>query len=170
MQQKQPKSEESGNKSPKSKASLPNDAEAALRASRRQKKTDHRTSVFLGLPSLLWENAHLKRKIFHFATGFPNYRVQIYSVNENRFHDYARQLVTQEFLRSECEWMIMIDADVDPNFNLLNLTKKGKQIIAATVYCHVKDTIYPSIWVRSDCEECAAVEMWRKEKKLKDPC
>ncbi len=129
--------------------------------------SDSKIKVFLGLPNLLTQHWGIPRQLFHYATK-QDYQIQLAWSTERRHHDYSRNELVKEFLGTTCDYMMMVDADVEPNPNFLELTKHEKPVIAATVFCWIKDKLLPSVWQRAKCEQCMCVEIWEKEGKIHD--
>ena len=133
--------------------------------------------IFLALPTMGTYNHGLLDKLTWFSMN-PNYRVMWGKKVGELFHDAARNKLCQDFLRTDCEWLLFIDADVDPSPNILDLTNYDKDIIGAHVFAwmgkklpdgQVELDLYSSIWDRADCEECKAVEQFKKDGTNKDP-
>ena len=130
--------------------------------------TNSKKKIMVAMPNMLSLHWGLTRQLFHYATQH-NYQLQLSWSTERRHHDYARNEIVREFLKSECEWLLQIDADVEPNPNLLELTKYEKPVIAATVFCWIKDRLMPSVWQRADCEQCKCVKIWDEKGEIHDP-
>jgi hypothetical protein len=124
--------------------------------------------VFIGLTNMGTLNVGLILKLFSWARN-PNILPYYSFVTEKRHTDYARNILVTDFLRSNCEFMAMIDSDVDPHSEFLSLINHGKDIIGANTHCWINNTLLPSVWQRAPCEECVCVKKYVDECLLHDP-
>jgi len=123
--------------------------------------------IFIGLPNMTKLNVGLVNKLF--AMGMQREFVPwFHFLTEKRQTDYARNVLAVEFLKSDCEWFAMIDADVDPHANFLSLCAKGKDIISANVHCWINGELMSSLWQRADCEECRCVKIYEETGNVHD--
>jgi len=61
-----------------------------------------------------------------------DYTVEV-SLSYKQPVDANRNKIVKKFLASNCEWLLMIDADIVPPKDILDMTKHGKKIVSATV-------------------------------------
>jgi len=102
----------------------------------KEQSVDNRIRVFLGIPHTGTLAAALVTNILAMMND-PHYRVLYYPIGHRRPVDAARNEIVDLFLQSDCEYLLMIDADMaddtdyqtQPRF--LELAKLGKDIIGA---------------------------------------
>ena len=58
-------------------------------------------------------------------------------------HDYCRNLIVEEFLKSDCEWLLMIDSDVVPQCDVLSMVKNDVPVCSAFVCTNLGGEIIP---------------------------
>jgi len=126
------------------------------------------TKVFVGIPNMNTLNVGLVTKLFAWARD-PEYFPWYHFVTEKRHTDYARNILADEFLKTNCAFMVMVDADVDPNIGLLSLVKHNKDIIAANVHCWMNNELIPSLWQMAECEQCFCLKKFTEEHIVHDP-
>lgn len=139
---------------------LPPAAEKALRESTKRR-------IFIAVPNMLDVNSHLGQKLMHFFAD-QRFKVYIQQPTEVRHHDHARNLAVKAFLTTDAEFLLFIDSDVDPHPQLLELALLDKPISAGIVHCWINSKLLPSVWERSDCEECAVVKQFEIDGTNKD--
>jgi hypothetical protein len=127
-----------------------------------------KASIFVAIPNMIDVNAGLVNKLFVYACQ-DKYRVAFRLFSEVRFHDHVRNRIGAAFLKSDCEYLAMFDADTDPHPNFLSLTDEGKDVHSGNVFCYVKKSLMPSIWESADCEECFCRKKWLDEGVVHDP-
>ena len=135
------------------------------------KKTVHvknPTKIFLGLPNMSTMCIGLVTKLFAWARN-PEVLPWYHFVTEKRHADYARNELVVEFLKSGCEFLGMVDDDVDPHIEFINLYKHNKDIIAGNVDCWINNELIPSIWQLAECEQCGVVKHFMETGENKDP-
>jgi hypothetical protein len=133
-------------------------------------------SIFLALPTMGTYNFGLLNKLSWFGMQ-DDYRVGIGQCVGTLFHDTARNNLAAQFLESGADYLLFIDADVDPAANILSLASHDKDIIAANVFAWMAGKskngdstteLFSSIWDQAPCEECNAVEQFQKDGSNKD--
>jgi len=132
-----------------------------------ERKPDSK-AIFIALPTMGNVNIGLVTKLFAWARD-PEIMPWFHFVSEKRHTDYARNIVVEEFLKSKCEYLLMIDHDVDPHVEVIKLWKHGKDIIAATVDCWINNQLLPSVWSLAACEQCVCVKKFMEDGILHDP-
>ena len=80
--------------------------------------------VFIGIPTMGVLHQRLVGLLISLTQEHRNGLV-IHMISHAIPVDFARNSLVEEFLRSPCEWLLMIDADVVPPPTVLNLTKHG---------------------------------------------
>jgi hypothetical protein len=88
---------------------------------------------------------------------------------ELRNVDYARNFISKKFLESDCEFLAMVDSDVVPHDNFLDLVELDKPVVAGNTFCFRQGDLMPSIWQRAECEECRNREHFKRTGKILDP-
>jgi hypothetical protein len=88
---------------------------------------------------------------------------------ELRNVDWARNFISKKFLESDCEFLAMVDSDVVPHDNFLDLVELNKPVVAGNTFCFRQGDLMPSIWQRAECEECRNRKHWRQTHKILDP-
>lgn len=124
--------------------------------------------IFVGLPSMCERNDALTARLLQW-TQDARYRLWLHILTEKRHHDFARNMLCESFLESPCQWMLMLDADVEPHPNLLKLVTYGKDIIAGNVNCWINGHLMSSIWQLAECEECRVTKIFLETGKIHDP-
>jgi len=133
--------------------------------------TDRETgvkNVFVGMPNMCTLNVGLVSKLFAWAQQ-RTYTPWFHFLTEKRPIDFARNCLGQRFLDSKCDYMLMIDDDVDPHPALIDLASLDKDIVAGNTHCWINDELMSSIWQRAECEQCMVVEEFKKDGTNKDP-
>ena len=69
--------------------------------------------VFIAIPNMIDVNAMLVNKLFMYAMQHE-FAVRFQIVPEVRFHDHARNRIAVTFMESDADYLVMVDADVDP--------------------------------------------------------
>lgn len=147
---------------------LPQAAQDALNEIARQKtKSSNAKKVFIGIPNMNQICVGLVAKLFHFAMQ-RKYDPWFHFVTEKRHTDYARNVLVRAFLEGKCDYLLMIDADVDPHRDILNLIEYDKQIMSGNVFCWINGELMPSIWQRAECEQCRNLKIFMQEGKVHD--
>lgn len=67
--------------------------------------------------------------------------------------DANRNKIVKKFLSSECEWLLMMDADIVPPENILDMIEHGKKIVSATVLGMKDGVPHPLIMKMDDDKE-----------------
>jgi len=130
-------------------------------------KNNDAVKIFIGIPNMSTLNVGLITKLFAWARNkdiMPWYHF----ATEKRHTDYARNLLALEFLKSGCEYLGMIDADCDPHPEYINLYKLGKPIASAVVDCWIAGELIPSVWERSECEQCIVLKKYMETGEIHD--
>ena len=60
-----------------------------------------------------------------------------------RPHDYCRNIIVDEFLKSDCDYLLMIDSDVVPQNNVLEMVKNNVPVCSAFVRTNVNGELIP---------------------------
>lgn len=123
--------------------------------------------IFVALPNMVWSVSKQILKLFHIAQQ-EGFMLMIEEFAELRHHDYGRNCTVKAFLKSGADYLMTLDADVDPHPDILQLSLLGKQIIAANVFCWMQGKLLPSIWTCSDCEECRVLDIYKRTGKVHD--
>lgn len=123
--------------------------------------------VFVGIPCMGELHIGLVMKLFDWARN-PRYRPFYQFAIEKRPIDHARNYLVGEFMNTKCEWFVMVDSDVDPHSDLLELAKHNKDIIAAKTHCWIKNSLLASVWQKAECEQCRCLDIYLKEGKVHD--
>lgn len=143
------------------KVILPPGAEQAIKESAKKK-------IFIGIPNMFSVNVELVVKMFQWVNN-PQYSIWFRFATELRHADVARNRLVQEFLKTECEYLLMIDDDVAPHPELLKMAEFNKDIIGGNVHCWIRGELLPSIWQRAECEACKNYAIYQQTKKIHDP-
>jgi hypothetical protein len=147
---------------------LPAEAQRVLNEiAHENKSTTVKKRIFVAIPNMCQVNVGLMAKLFQFATQ-RKYDLWFHFETEKRHADYARNQCVKAFLGSECEFLLMIDHDVDPHPEILDMCLLNKDIVAGNVFCWIAGDLMSSIWERAECEQCRNLEIWVKEHKVHD--
>jgi hypothetical protein len=141
---------------------LPEDIQNELndKSAKLEELNGERKKIFVAVPNMSTVNIGLLARLFQWTQPDSGIMPHYNFVTEKRHHDFARNALVQEFLKSECEYMALIDDDVVPHPNFINLYKHGKDIIAGNVHCWMNGNLMPSIWQKSECEQCFNLKRW----------
>jgi len=142
---------------------LPEEAQQVLNQVASENHGKGKTKVFVGIPNMGTVNIALWMAMFSWAQNDKEHELWFHFAIEKRHTDFARNVLVDEFMKTGCDYMAMIDADVAPNINFLSLTKHNKDIIAANTHCWINNELIPSIWQKAACEQCVVVDKWVKE-------
>jgi hypothetical protein len=124
--------------------------------------------IFISIPNLNDLCVGLVNKLFHFAMQ-RKYNPWFHFATEKRHTDYARNCIADEFMKSGCDALLMIDADVDPHPDSLSMIELDKDIIAGNIFCWIRGELMSSIWQRAECEQCRNLKTFMEEGKVHDP-
>ena len=124
--------------------------------------------ILVALPNMGVINAYILSKLSYWST-WDGYRFSMAPQIETIFHDNARNKLCEEFLKTDCDWMLMLDSDIDPHPYLPRMVDHGKPIIAGNVLAWIKGEMCSSIWDKSACEECKTVKLWQELGQVRDP-
>jgi hypothetical protein len=148
--------------------SLPQAAQDALNEIAREKpRAAGAKKVFIAIPNMNQICVGLVAKLFHFAMQ-RKYDPWFHFVTEKRHTDFARNKIVEAFLEGKCDYLMMIDADVDPHKDILSLIDHDKQIMSGNVFCWINGELMPSIWQRAECEQCRNLKIYMQEGKVHD--
>lgn len=104
-------------------------------------------SVFIGIPTMGVLHQRLVGLLIHLTKENRN-GLTIHMVSQAIPVDYARNYLVEEFLKTPLEWLLMIDSDVVPPSNVLDLTRHGQQVVGGVCFGliggQVKSTIFKS--------------------------
>lgn len=131
-------------------------------------RDDSAKKIFVAVPNMGSLNIGLVMKLFMWAQD-PRYKAWYHWAIEKRPTDFARNYLVAEFLKTDCQYLAMIDSDNDPHRDFLTLTEHEKDIIGATTHCWMGDKLVPSVWQRAKCEQCFCVQKYIDEGVVHDP-
>lgn len=83
-------------------------------------------SVFLGVPNT--GNLRTELVVWIMSSGIKHM-----SFEQQKPHDYCRNMIVETFLETDCEWLLMIDSDVVPQTNILEMIKHDRMVCAPMV-------------------------------------
>ena len=124
--------------------------------------------VFIAIPNMIDVNAMLVNKLFMYAMQHE-FAVRFQIVPEVRFHDHARNRIAVTFMESDADYLVMVDADVDPNPKLLEMVRLDKDIASGNIFCWINGQVMPSIWTRAACEQCVCTKKYVETGIVHDP-
>jgi hypothetical protein len=137
---------------------LPPNVQEALNASSRSlKRGSSIPKIFIGLPNMTHINTALVSKLFSIAQR-TDFEPWFHFISEVRHIDHARNTLRDLFLQTKCDYLWMIDEDVDVPINAIEMANLDKDIIAGLVFCWIKGALMPSIWERAECEQCVCLK------------
>jgi hypothetical protein len=113
-------------------------------------------------------NTALVNKLFILAQ-VKEFDPWFHFISEVRHIDHARNCLCEIFLQTNCDYLWMIDDDVDVPPTAMNMTLEGKDIISGLVFCWIKGELLPSTWERSECEQCVCVSKYLADGTVHDP-
>ena len=149
---------------------LPEQAQDILNGVAAENAGSGKKKVFIGVPNLGSVNIALWLTMFGWASDPKSeFEPWYHFVVEKRHTDFARNILVDEFLKTECEYMAMIDADVSPPPDFLSLVKHDKDIISANTHCWMANELIPSIWQKAPCEQCVNLKKWMEDGTIHDP-
>ncbi len=147
---------------------LPEEVQDTLNSVAQAKKLNKAMRIFVGIPNMATVNVGLVARLFDWAQ-LREFELWFRFITEKRPIDFARNLLAKAFWESPCEYLLMIDADIEPHPKLLQLAKLDKDIVAGNAYCWINDQAMPSIWQRAECEQCFVVKKFQETGKVHDP-
>lgn len=58
-------------------------------------------------------------------------------------HDHCRNIIVEQFLATKCKWLLMVDSDVAPPVNVLEMANNNVKVCSAAVNTAVNREIIP---------------------------
>ena len=101
-----------------------------------------KTKIFIAIPTTGIIRTELALFLLHLD---KNYETEIVFTFGNRIA-HNRNLLVEHFLEMDYEWLLFIDSDVMPHFNVLDMTKNGKNICSGIYYQWNEDKLIPLVW------------------------
>lgn len=123
--------------------------------------------IFIGITNMCQVNTGLVVKLFAWANQ-RKFEPWFHFMTEVRHTDTARNRLADEFLKSGCDYLLMIDDDVDPHPATLNMADYDKEIVAGNIHCWIRGEIMPSIWQRAECEQCRVARVFNEKGEVHD--
>jgi hypothetical protein len=148
---------------------LPEQAQDLLNQIASENHNKGKTKIFVGVSNMGTINVGLWMAMLSWAQNLKEFELWFHFVVEKRHADFARNILADEFLKTQCDYMAMLDADVSPNPNFLSLVNHDKDIVAANTHCWINNELIPSIWQKAPCEQCVNLKKWLEEDKIHDP-
>lgn len=98
--------------------------------------------VLVAVPNL--GTVHIKlASLFPYWVTHPEYQVDMYNPESLIPLDYARNVIRKRFLAEDYDFLLTIDADVVPPFEVITLASFNKDVIAPVCYVLKEDGIIP---------------------------
>jgi hypothetical protein len=94
-----------------------------------------------------WISCELTKSLLHLQNP-SGHRVQ-FLFSDHRPIDYNRNFIVDEFLKTDCDGLIMMDSDMVPRENILEIAREDYQVISAVVFIGSQGIPYPLI-MKSD--------------------
>lgn len=97
------------------------------------KQPTSEVSVYLGIPHMGEIETELSIRWLQWTSN-RNYRLSIWAPGFIRPIPVARNSIVKEFLKTNSTWLLMVDSDVVPSKNILDLTGFGKDVISPLIF------------------------------------
>lgn len=97
---------------------------------------DDRPGVAIAVPHMGQMRAELAQLLLSLQAAEPRYSFTWLLAGGMSFHDYARNMIVEEFLKTKAEWLVMVDADILPPRNFLNMLEHPDAKVVGAV-CHI---------------------------------
>lgn len=82
-------------------------------------------SSFIGIPN----TGHLRTEL---VDWLMRQKAAIF-MPQAKPHDHCRNIIVNEFLKTDCEWLLMVDSDVVPPMNVLDMIDNNVPVCSAYV-------------------------------------
>lgn len=110
-------------------------------------KQKEKAKIMIAVPNLGNIATNLAFNWLQWITD-KRFQVSIIAPQNVRPIPAARNLIAKTFLDSECEYLLMIDADMSSNPNLLDLATFDKDVIGALCFINKDEGIIPTVHER----------------------
>jgi len=101
-----------------------------------------KTKVFIAIPTTGNIRAELAFFLLHLDEDYDT--EVLFTFGGGISHN--RNLLVDNFLKIEYEWLLFIDSDIMPPFNVLEMTKNGKDICSGVYYQWQEDKLVPLVF------------------------
>jgi len=95
-------------------------------------------SVFLGIPNTGRIHIDLSKWMMYNINSFRHI-----SMPQKKPHDHARNYIVNEFLQTSCEWLLMVDSDIIPPMNVLDMVNNNVDVCSAYITINHNGKIMP---------------------------
>lgn len=92
-------------------------------------------SKFIGIPNTGSIRTELAEWLLH--------QQAVVFMPQAKPHDHCRNIIVNEFLKTGCEWLLMVDSDVVPPIDVLDMVNNNKPVCSAHVSTSVKGEAIP---------------------------
>ena len=110
---------------------------------------EHGPRVFIAIPTMGVLHQRLVGLLIQLTRQHRN-GLHITMVSQAVPVDYARNHLVEEFLKTDLDWLLMIDSDIVPPDNVLDLTKHGKQIVGGVCLSLINGKLKSTIFKETD--------------------
>ena len=93
------------------------------------------SSVFIGIPNI----GTLRTEL---VSWLLKQKAAIF-MPQAKPHDHCRNVIVNEFLKTDCQWLLMVDSDVVPPDNVLDMVHNGVGVCSAHVSTCVNGEVIP---------------------------
>lgn len=120
----------------------------------------HKIKVYLAILNQGSIRAELAQLVLYWQMK-GDYEIYISFPNDKPIESNRNKIV-QDFLKTDCEWLVQIDDDVVPPRNYLDLIGYNKDIISGVCYAYRQDAVVPlvleenkkdGLWKNKDCNQ-----------------
>lgn len=90
----------------------------------------NKPKIFIGIPNI----GNIRTELVNWLLSLTktDYRYSLF-MPQNKPHDYNRNVIANRFLETNCDYLLMIDSDVVPTNNVLDMYKLDNDIVSAFV-------------------------------------
>ena len=111
----------------------------------KKRKQNNKTKVFIAIPS----GGTIRPEILLFVWGIKDkYDIRIGVTCKDRAVE-NRNLLVDTFLKTDCEWILFLDADTAPPLGLVDMTKNGKGICSGVYHVWMDQNLVPLLMKRT---------------------
>lgn len=109
--------------------------------------------IYIGIPSRELHSTHINGKLVQLLMDWQTdsrYQVTV-KILAAQPVERARNNLVQQFLASDCDYLLMIDDDITPPENILQLAVHGKDVVAGLCYaCNSSLGIFPVAYQKAE--------------------
>lgn len=109
--------------------------------------------IYIGIPSRQLHSSNINGKLVQLLLGWQTdsrYQVTTKIVAAQPV-ERARNVIVQQFLESDCNYLLMIDDDITPPDTILEMAEHDKDVVAGLCYaCNSHSGIFPVAYQKTE--------------------